>query len=32
MWEELENALAWYAAAPQRWAQSAKEDLSAAAE
>jgi hypothetical protein len=32
MWKELENALAWYAAAPQRWAQSAKEDLSAAAE
>jgi hypothetical protein len=32
MWDELENALAWYAAAPARWAQSAKEDLSAAAE
>lgn len=32
MWEELENALAWYAAAPVRWTQSAKQDLSAAAE
>ena len=32
MWEELENALAWYAAAPQRWVQSAGQDLSAAAE
>lgn len=32
MWEELENALAWYAAAPQRWMLSAKQDLAAAAE
>ena len=32
MWDELENALAWYAAAPSRWIQSAKQDLSAAAE
>ena len=32
MWEELENALAWYAAAPVRWVSSAKKDLSAAAE
>lgn len=32
MWDELENALAWYAAAPGRWVQSAKQDLTAAAE
>ncbi|MFZ7096140.1 hypothetical protein ACOPJQ_05280 [Luteimonas dalianensis] len=32
MWDELENALAWYAAAPSRWLNSAKQDLSAAAE
>ena len=32
MWEELENALAWYASAPSRWINSAKQDLSAAAE
>lgn len=32
MWEELENALAWYASAPSRWVESAKEDLAAAAE
>lgn len=32
MWDELENALAWYAAAPSRWVQSAKKDLEAAAE
>jgi hypothetical protein len=32
MWDELENALAWYAAAPSRWVGSAKQDLSAAAE
>jgi hypothetical protein len=32
MWEELQNALAWYAAAPSRWVQSAKQDMSAAAE
>jgi len=32
MWEEFENALAWYAAAPVRWTQSAKQELSAAAE
>lgn len=32
MWEELENALAWYAAAPSRWLSSAKQELAAAAE
>jgi hypothetical protein len=32
MWEEFENALAWYAAAPARWVNSAKKDMSAAAE
>jgi len=32
MWEELENALAWYQAAPVRWIKSAKQDLTAAAE
>ncbi|QGZ30928.1 hypothetical protein GQA94_12960 [Stutzerimonas stutzeri] len=32
MWDELENALAWYAAAPVRWVDSARQDLSAAAE
>lgn len=32
MWEELENALAWYKAAPSRWIASANQDLSAAAE
>lgn len=32
MWEELENALAWYAAAPDRWMQSSRQDLAAAAE
>ncbi|MDP9911448.1 hypothetical protein J2W27_003572 [Variovorax boronicumulans] len=32
MWNELENALAWYSAAPERWVKSAKQDLSAAAE
>jgi hypothetical protein len=32
MWEEFENALAWYAAAPARWTASAKKDLTAAAE
>lgn len=32
MWDELENALAWYGSAPKRWVQSAKKDLSAAAE
>lgn len=32
MWEELENGLAWFTAAPSRWVQSAKQDLSAAAE
>lgn len=32
MWNELENALAWYSAAPGRWVKSAKQDLSAAAE
>jgi len=31
-WNELENALSWYAAAPSRWVESAKQDLSAAAE
>ncbi|MDG3821222.1 hypothetical protein L5B88_29950, partial [Pseudomonas aeruginosa] len=32
MWDELENALAWYAAAPGRWIESGKKDLAAAAE
>lgn len=32
MWDELENALAWYAAAPARWIGSAGQDLGAAAE
>lgn len=32
MWDQVENALAWYAAAPSRWVGSAKQDLSAAAE
>jgi hypothetical protein len=32
MWDELENALAWYAAAPKRWVDGAKKDLDAAAE
>lgn len=32
MWDELENALAWYAAAPARWVGSARQDLDAAAE
>ncbi|MCZ4307149.1 hypothetical protein O4G98_20635 [Zoogloeaceae bacterium G21618-S1] len=32
MWDELENALAWYAAAPGRWADSARQELGAAAE
>lgn len=32
MWEELENGLAWFTAAPSRWLVSAKEDLEAAAE
>jgi len=32
MWEEFENALSWYAAAPTRWVQSAKQDMAAAAE
>jgi len=32
MWDDLENALAWYAAAPARWYDSTKEDLSAVAE
>ncbi|MGQ5523271.1 hypothetical protein ACUHMQ_08430 [Chitinimonas sp. PSY-7] len=32
MWDELENALAWYGSAPARWVQSAKKDMSAAAE
>lgn len=31
-WAEVENALAWFRAAPGRWAASAKQDLSAAAE
>lgn len=31
-WNELENALEWYGAAPQRWYDSGKQDLSAAAE
>jgi len=32
MWDELENGLAWFKAAPARWVQSGKDDLSAAAE
>jgi hypothetical protein len=32
MWDELENALAWFKAAPSRWVRSLKQDLSAAAE
>jgi hypothetical protein len=32
MWEELENGLAWFKAAPGRWVTSAKKDLTAAAE
>jgi hypothetical protein len=32
MWQELENGLAWFAAAPPRWVSSAKQDMSAAAE
>lgn len=32
MWEEFENALSWYAAAPGRWMQSARQDMAAAAE
>lgn len=32
MWEELENGLAWFKAAPAAWVKSAKQDLSAAAE
>lgn len=32
MWDQFENALAWFKAAPNRWLDSRKEDLSAAAE
>lgn len=32
MWEELENALAWFKSAPAGWVQSGKQDLAAAAE
>jgi hypothetical protein len=32
MWEELENGLAWFTAAPGRWVQSANQNMSAAAE
>lgn len=32
MWEELENGLAWFKAAPAGWIKSAKQDLAAAAE
>lgn len=32
MQAEFENALAWFSAAPARWTQSAKQDMSAAAE
>lgn len=32
MWDEFENALAWYGSAPKRWVKSAKQDLTAAAE
>jgi hypothetical protein len=31
-WDQLENALAWFAPAPSRWLGSVKQDLSAAAE
>ncbi len=31
-WDEVQNALEWYAAAPERWYNSAEEDLEAAAE
>ena len=31
-WNEFENAMEWYAAAPERWYQSGKKDLGAAAE
>lgn len=31
-WDEFTNALEWYAAAPVRWYESGKQDLSAAAE
>lgn len=31
-WEDLENALGWLRAAPARWLQSARQDLSAAAQ
>jgi HAMP domain-containing protein len=32
MWEELENALAWFQSAPNRWISSTGQDLSAAAQ
>ncbi|MBY4897524.1 hypothetical protein [Cupriavidus sp. AU9028] len=32
MWEELENALAWFKSAPAGWVESGKQNLSAAAE
>ncbi|WP_306565026.1 hypothetical protein [Aquabacterium sp.] len=32
MWEELENGLAWFKAAPATWVTSAKQDMSAAAD
>ena len=32
MWDELENALAWFKAAPARWIESGKQDLTAAAQ
>jgi hypothetical protein len=32
MWDELENGLAWFVAAPAKWLGSAKKDLEAAAQ
>jgi hypothetical protein len=32
MWEELENALAWFKSAPNNWIESRKQDLAAAAQ
>ncbi len=32
MWEELENALAWFKSAPSDWVKSGKQNLAAAAE
>ena len=32
MWDELENALAWFGSAPEQWIRSRKQDLAAAAQ